>query len=292
MMRSITGFAIASVCASLFAESTNAAQLFAEIERSTPEYEAAVEAAPGFLESSLSGFRLPAHRVVRFDLDAAARFTENMRNAPGSLGEVVDLSIFRFDCRISKTARSMAAPSGPGGWGANGLCEGSDVRFGVRSNLADSYFVVTLYREGGGVIAGLLLMKDIRFAVLFEQTDEDRNPPLSQDVPGGIDLLPGFTHQPLRGIDTRVGRILQEGGLTITYDIGNLAGNYATSHVRNPLWTREQLHGTGSVYTTLDANRSLYVTFVQGESFANFYGTVRGDEDIADFLAMVLDFSP
>ena len=291
-MRLVAVFALASACSSFLAESSNALQLFAEIEQPTPGYEAAVEAAPGFLDGSLSGYRTPSHRVVRFDRDAAASFTENLKSGPGPLNVPVDLSVFRFNCRIAETARSAAAPSGPGGWGANGVCEGGDVRFGVRSNLAEDYFVLTVYREGGGVIAGLLLMEDTRFAVLFEQTDEDRRPPPSHEIPGGIVLLPGFAHQPERGIDTKVGRISQEGGLTIRYDIGALAGNYATSQVRNPLWAREQQHGAGIAYITLDVNRSLYVTFVDGESVANFYATVRGEEDIADFLTMVLGFSP
>ena len=137
MTRSAAVFVISSACSSLLAESPNAAQLFAEIEQSTPAYEAAVEAAPGFLDDTLSGYRTPSHRVVRFDMAAADGLSEELKSGPGPLDEPVDLSVFRFNCRIAETASSVAASSGPGGWGASGVCEGSDVRFGVRSKLAD-----------------------------------------------------------------------------------------------------------------------------------------------------------
>ena len=46
----------------------------------------------------------------------------------------------------------------------------------------------------------------------------------SAGTPGGIQLLEGYRHTKLRGIDTSVGTISNPGGLTINYDIGVLAG--------------------------------------------------------------------
>ncbi len=52
-------------------------------------------------------------------------------------------------------------------------------------------------------------------------------------VPGHIKLLPGYHHKHLQGIDTLVGEIAKKDGLSIKYDIGRLAGNYAAHQKKN-----------------------------------------------------------
>lgn len=47
----------------------------------------------------------------------------------------------------------------------------------------------------------------------------------SNDPPGSIKLVVGYTHQRMQGIDTRVGKITKRNGLEISYDIGRLAGD-------------------------------------------------------------------
>jgi hypothetical protein len=110
-------------------------------------------------------------------------------------------------------------------------------------------------------------------------------------APGGMKLLSGYKHQKLRGIDTLVGKISKEGGLSIQYDIGRLAGNYAQSQAKEEtLWHREQVIGGRPVQLTFAKNKTLYVTLP--EANANFYALAKSEEDIADILLMVLSYSP
>src|SRR6188768_1256004 len=110
-------------------------------------------------------------------------------------------------------------------------------------------------------------------------------------APGGMKLLTGYKHQKLRGIDTLVGKISKEGGLSIQYDIGRLAGNYAKSQAKEePLWHKEQVIGGRPVQLTFAKNKTLYVTLP--EANANFYATAKSEEDIADILLMVLSYAP
>ena len=51
--------------------------------------------------------------------------------------------------------------------------------------------------------------------------------PMPDLPPGNISLLPDYVHVKKRGIDTAIGEISKSKGLTIQYDNGFLAGNYA-----------------------------------------------------------------
>lgn len=113
----------------------------------------------------------------------------------------------------------------------------------------------------------------------------------ADSAPGGIKLLSGYKHQVLQGIDTRVGKVWKEGGLSIQYDIGKLAGNYAKAQGKDePLWHKEQVIGGRTVHLTLAKDKKFYVTLPQGN--ANFWGQVKTEEDIADILLMVLTYAP
>ena len=108
--------------------------------------------------------------------------------------------------------------------------------------------------------------------------------------PGGIKLLSGYVHTPDRGIDTTVGRIKKEGGLDIKYDIGVLAGEYVKHCQWNNtcVWYKEQQLNAGLVKIALQSNEIIVATFPR--TTANFYAKVRTEEDIADFLLMILTF--
>jgi hypothetical protein len=112
-------------------------------------------------------------------------------------------------------------------------------------------------------------------------------------APGGIILLPGYQHEKLQGIDTRVGKIKKNDGLTVEYDIGKLAGNYAESmkgQEKDLLWYKEQtVHGR-KVQVAFGKDRTLYVTFP--ETHANFFGKIKSDAELADMLLMVLTYAP
>ncbi len=112
--------------------------------------------------------------------------------------------------------------------------------------------------------------------------------------PGSITLLDGYKHQKLQGIDTRVGKIWKDGGITIQYDIGRLAGNYAQQQRKYQadqlLWDRQQTWHGQLVELAMTKDRQLYVSFP--ERHANFYGKVQEEQDLVDALLMVLTYLP
>src|SRR5438309_1303373 len=56
------------------------------------------------------------------------------------------------------------------------------------------------------------------------------NQPGQFPPPGNMKLLPGYVHEARRGIDSRVGVIYKKDGLSISYDIGRMAGVYAEEY--------------------------------------------------------------
>ena len=112
--------------------------------------------------------------------------------------------------------------------------------------------------------------------------------------PGSITLLDGFKHQKLQGIDTRVGKIWKDGGITIQYDIGRLSGNYAKQQreyqADQLLWAKQQTWHGQPVELVMMKDRQLYVSFP--ERHANFYGKIPKEEDLVAALLMVLTYLP
>jgi len=107
--------------------------------------------------------------------------------------------------------------------------------------------------------------------------------------PGAMKLLPRYIHKTERGIDTRVGSISKPDGLTIKYDIGRLAGQYANPYSKNEyVWYKEQIVGGQKVVCVLTKQKQIIATFT--DSSANFFATVETEEDVVDFLLMVLTF--
>jgi hypothetical protein len=117
-----------------------------------------------------------------------------------------------------------------------------------------------------------------------------RSLPKLSPPPGGIKLLDGYVHIQERGIDTWVGRIKKEGGLDILYDIGRLAGEYVNHCVRDNtcVWYKEQQLKGGLVKIALTKDERLIATFPK--TTANFIAEVKSQEDIADFLIMILTY--
>src|SRR5437773_1016534 len=94
----------------------------------------------------------------------------------------------------------------------------------------------------------------------------------SDPPPGSIKLLPGYKHQTERAIDSTVGKIWRDGGPTIRYDIGTLAGEYVIRKDRGKYskysWYREQTLGKHIVRLALKKDGQLMVTYP--DSTANF----------------------
>ena len=107
--------------------------------------------------------------------------------------------------------------------------------------------------------------------------------------PGKIELLPGYQHKRVQEIDTIVGHIWKEGGITISYDIGRLAGIYVLPGQKTQFkWYREQKIDNQTVRIALTKEHQLRVTFV--EANANFIAIFQKEEDLADALLMILTY--
>lgn len=106
----------------------------------------------------------------------------------------------------------------------------------------------------------------------------------------GVRIHPGYTHQRLRGIDTQVGKIVRKDGLAIQYDIGQSAGNYATSRKNDATWFKEQMVRNQTVQIAYQKDKELVVTFTMGP--ANSVATPKNEDDLAEILLILLTYSP
>lgn len=128
--------------------------------------------------------------------------------------------------------------------------------------------------------------QDGKINTLPKPTPTPTTPP-----PGNIELLSGYAHTPGKGIDSRVGAISKPDGLIIRYDIGRMAGEYTRkcSEVKDAcLWYKSQKIGDREFHLALTKEGKIIATFPQ-ES-ANFFAQTKSQEDIADFLIMILTY--
>lgn len=97
-------------------------------------------------------------------------------------------------------------------------------------------------------------------------------------------------HTREQGIDTRVGKISKPKGMTIGYDIGPLAGNYADGTRKDGkcAWFKKQKVNQQECQICLEKNGYIYATFPA--DYASFMGQTKSPEDVADFLIMILTY--
>ena len=116
--------------------------------------------------------------------------------------------------------------------------------------------------------------------------------PTPKPPPGNIKMLSGYVHKQGQGIDTRVGKIFKENGLKIEYDIGGLAGNYAlgayTNKKEKVIWFKIQETNGYEVLLAYLKDGSIYATFPEDD--ANFIADIKTNEDLADFLIMIMTY--
>jgi hypothetical protein len=120
----------------------------------------------------------------------------------------------------------------------------------------------------------------------------------SELPPGGMQLLPGYTHTRIQGVDTSLGRIVRLGGPAISYEIGGFRYPImqGVDGDHTVLWTKSQ-----KVYAdawmegrTLSAGDLGMVMRNDGRldidtGLANFTSQrVRTTEDLADVLLMAV----
>jgi hypothetical protein len=113
--------------------------------------------------------------------------------------------------------------------------------------------------------------------------------------------LPGYTHQPLQGIDSLVGKIAKKGGMTIQYGMGPvpkgglaLGGSFVNQAARLPdrLWLKELTVGGRKVHAAYSKTQQLIISSASESDGINFVGTAKTTEDVADALLMVLSLTP
>jgi len=128
--------------------------------------------------------------------------------------------------------------------------------------------------------------------------DNPRN--ASPAGPGGMRLLPGYTHKPLQGIDSVVGRVVKDAGWIISYEIGRVSkpgrprmgGDFSDRAKRMPKtkvrWYREQTVNGQPVHMALSKSDTLLVSFpTKG---MNFHTTIRSSEQLVDAMLMILTY--
>lgn len=112
-------------------------------------------------------------------------------------------------------------------------------------------------------------------------------------APGNIKLLDGYTHERGRGIDSSVGNISKTGGIAIRYDIGRMAGNYASRYAldkKNVEWAKTQTVNNQTLEIVYLKDGNIYASFPA--TYANFMAPVKTNEELTDFLLMVTTYNP
>lgn len=120
----------------------------------------------------------------------------------------------------------------------------------------------------------------------------------------GMQLLPGYQHEKLQGIDSIVGRIVKKKGLTISYEIGGIpkgqfrfGGSFTDRPKNSPKkltkWYREQMVNGQPMHIAYLKNKTLLVSFPKSipNKGINFHvAKVETIEQIADVLLMLSTF--
>lgn len=139
----------------------------------------------------------------------------------------------------------------------------------------------------------LILIFALSVSYSFAQTKTMNTPPQNPSPappPRNIKMLPGYVHTPGRGIDTAIGKISKENGLEIFYDIGPMAGAPALGAIHTKekfLWIKE-LEVNGQPLTiAYRKDQAIYANFGY---FANFMAVIKTDEELADFLIMIMTY--
>jgi hypothetical protein len=115
-----------------------------------------------------------------------------------------------------------------------------------------------------------------------------------------IELLPDYTHQPLQGIDSIVGKVAKKNGTSIQYEIGGavkpgaprFGGSYTNYAQQMPAeqreWLKEHKVGGRKVSVAYGKDQRLVVSTEFEKVGINFTAVAKTPEEIADVLMMAL----
>lgn len=154
------------------------------------------------------------------------------------------------------------------------------------------------------------LLKTVRFSPGASDPVTGQQPPADDDpsggakivrnVPGGMQLLPGYKHLPLQGIDSVIGRIERDDGLQISYEIGHvqapgeprLGGSFSDRAKLSPghetRWYREQTVDGQPVHIAFRKDDVLLVSYPN--SGMNLATQIADEGEMAEALLMILTY--
>lgn len=109
-------------------------------------------------------------------------------------------------------------------------------------------------------------------------------------APQQLKLLNGYTLKEEQGIDSFVGKISKPSGITLNYDVGPPGNNYTDEprQSHDYLWYKEQTISGHRMQILLTKKKMLIISVP--DSYTNFFGTVKKEEDIADALLMLATY--
>lgn len=124
-------------------------------------------------------------------------------------------------------------------------------------------------------------------------------------LPGGFEirLLPGYAHEPLRGIDSIVGKIGKKDGLQIQYEMGpipapgfpRVGGHFVNQAslvpVKDRAWFKEQNTGSRTVYIAYGKDNQLVISSTSTTEGINFHTVAKTPEEVADAILMAVTFA-
>jgi hypothetical protein len=117
--------------------------------------------------------------------------------------------------------------------------------------------------------------------------------PETQIGPGGMQLLPGYQHERLRGLDTLRGRIWKDGGPNITYEIGPSATNEVQAYKQSnrTRWVKAIKINNAVVEIALHQDNETLLA--ASPDLCTFRASpVKSYSDMADVLLMITTYDP
>jgi hypothetical protein len=103
-------------------------------------------------------------------------------------------------------------------------------------------------------------------------------------------LLPGYHVRLRKGIDSAVGDVVKDGGLTIRFEMMGASPDYSEDEdiKRNTSWRKEQTVNGKQLVCIFSKQGELLVTFPKYR--ASFFAQIKTEQDAVDMMLMVLTF--
>ena len=157
------------------------------------------------------------------------------------------------------------------------------------------------------VVAMVVILSHFSFAQ--DKSKNERTPeqsvvrqlhpePVESDPPKGVGLLPGYKNKSATDFEgNQVGEISKRDGVRIKYEIGFSQGMAVdVDQKANYVWYRENKTNGRTTRYALNKTSVLIISIPLDDTagtlhVANFYGTIKKPEDVADMLLMILPYA-